>query len=137
MAKLVVAVALCSLFGLVVGIGQMVGAPIPAGVNEECVQRALVYAMQQYNKGTNDMYLSKVMEVTSAKKQVVSGYNIMIQAVISRTMCKKPMTDYAQCAVHTEPHLAQTLTCEFTVYVVPWTGERKLTKQECGNGDFQ
>lgn len=49
---------------------RMLGAPEEADANEEGVQRALDFAMSEYNKGNNDAYHSRVIQVMRAQKQV-------------------------------------------------------------------
>lgn len=48
----------------------MLGAPEEADANEEGVQRALDFAVSEYNKGNNDAYHSRVIQVMRARKQV-------------------------------------------------------------------
>lgn len=61
--------------------GAVLGAenrPLPVGApvdvdnadNDEGLQRALRFAMAEYNKASNDMYSSRVVRVISAKRQV-------------------------------------------------------------------
>lgn len=49
-----------------------VGAPVDVdnADNDEGLQRALRFAMAEYNKASNDMYSSSVVRVISAKRQV-------------------------------------------------------------------
>lgn len=51
---------------------RLVGAPVDVdnADNDEGLQRALRFAMAEYNKASNDMYSSRVVRVISAKKQV-------------------------------------------------------------------
>ena len=49
---------------------RMLGAPEEADANEEGVQRALDFAVSEYNKGSNDAYHSRAIQVVRARKQV-------------------------------------------------------------------
>lgn len=49
---------------------RMLGGPVEADANEEGVQRALDFAVSEYNKGNNDAYHSRVIQVVRAQKQV-------------------------------------------------------------------
>ncbi|KAJ6661387.1 hypothetical protein lerEdw1_015015 [Lerista edwardsae] len=48
---------------------RRVGAPAVVSENDEGVQRALQFAMNEYNKASNDKYSSRVSEVITAQKQ--------------------------------------------------------------------
>eukprot|EP00061_Rhincodon_typus_P001270 g14257.t1 len=45
----------------------------PVDVNSEEVLEAARFALDVYNRGTNDMYLSKIARIMSAKAQVGNG----------------------------------------------------------------
>lgn len=49
---------------------RLLGGLQEANVNEEGVQRAVDFAISEYNKGSNDAYHSRAMEVLRARKQV-------------------------------------------------------------------
>ncbi|XP_075453606.1 cystatin-like [Ascaphus truei] len=110
---------------------SLVGAPIEAQKDEEGVQRALMFAMKEYNKGSNDKYVSKVANVINVKKQIVSGVNYLINVEIGRTTCTKPTYNLGECEFHEQPADLSKLICNFEVWNVPWLGQTKLTKNEC------
>lgn len=63
------------LVGAVVGAQdrpRLVGAPVTIddANNDEGLQRALEFAMAEYNRASNDMYSSRVVRIISAKRQV-------------------------------------------------------------------
>ncbi|NXW63937.1 CYT protein, partial [Eurystomus gularis] len=112
---------------------RIVGAPVDvddAG-NDEGVQRALQFAMTEYNRASNDMYSSRVVRIISAKKQVVAGIKYIIKAEIARTTCQKPAADLQSCAFHDAPQMAKHTVCTFVVYSVPWLNEIKLLEKSC------
>ncbi|NXS43398.1 CYT protein, partial [Balaeniceps rex] len=104
---------------------------IPDADNDEGLQRALQFAMAEYNKASNDMYSSRVVRILSAKRQIVSGIKYMIEVEIGRTTCPKPTTHLQSCAFHDAPQMAKHTTCNFVVYTVPWLNEIKLLESSC------
>ncbi len=55
---------------LAVASAGLVGAPMDADMNDEGVQNALQFAVAQYNRQSNDAFVSQVSEVINVKKQV-------------------------------------------------------------------
>lgn len=51
---------------------RLLGAPVEVdnADNDEGLQRALQFAMSEYNRASNDMYSSRVVRILSAKRQV-------------------------------------------------------------------
>ncbi|KAM4694297.1 uncharacterized protein O3C94_004751 [Discoglossus pictus] len=110
---------------------SMPGAPVPADANEEGVQRALTFAMKEFNKGSNDRYASKVTNIKSVQRQVVAGLNYIMEVEIGRTQCTKPASNLDQCELHTQEDLAKRFACKFVVYDIPWRKKTSLTKNQC------
>ncbi|NXC44248.1 CYT protein, partial [Penelope pileata] len=123
------------LVGAVMGSGQrmgLVGAPMEVSDNDEGVQRAVQFAMAEYNKASNDKYSSRVVRVISAKRQVVSGMKYFLEVEIGRTTCPKSTAgDLQSCEFHEEPEMAKYTKCSFVVYEIPWRNQIKLTKSSC------
>ncbi|NXD79142.1 CYT protein, partial [Halcyon senegalensis] len=112
---------------------RLLGAPVDvsdAG-NDEGLQRALQFAMEEYNKASNDMYSSRVVRIISAKKQLVSGIKYIMEVEIGRTTCSKPADDLQSCAFHEEPQMAKHTICKFVVYTVPWLNKIELLERTC------
>ncbi|NWR66900.1 CYT protein, partial [Bucorvus abyssinicus] len=111
--------------------GTLVGAPVditdPA--NDSGLQRALHFAMEQYNKGSNDMYASRVVRVIQAQRQIVAGIKYTIEAEIARTTCPKPAADLQSCAF--APQMGEHTICNFVVYTVPWLNKTQLLESRC------
>ncbi|OPJ81643.1 cystatin [Patagioenas fasciata monilis] len=112
---------------------RLVGAPVDVdnADNDEGLQRALRFAMAEYNKASNDMYSSRVVRVINAKRQIVSGVKYIMKVEIARTTCTKPATDLQSCAFHDAPQMAKHTICDFVVYTVPWLNEIKLLHSSC------
>ncbi|XP_075352747.1 cystatin-C [Mycteria americana] len=109
----------------------LVGAPMSINDNDEGLQRALQFAMAEYNRASNDMYSSRVVRIISAKRQIVSGIKYIMEVEIGRTTCPKPVVDLQSCAFHDEPQMAKRTICDFVVYTVPWLNQIKLQKSSC------
>ncbi|NXW01098.1 CYT protein, partial [Fregetta grallaria] len=112
---------------------RLVGGPVDIGnpSNDEGLQRALHFAMEEYNKASNDVYSSRVVRVISAKRQIVSGIKYIMKVEIGRTTCPKPATDLQSCAFHDAPQMAKHTICNFVVYTVPWLNQIKLLESSC------
>ncbi|NXJ04815.1 CYT protein, partial [Odontophorus gujanensis] len=122
------------LAGAVLGSGErsrLLGAPVPVSENDEGVQRALQFAMAEYNRASNDKYSSRLVRVISVKRQLVSGIKYVLEVEIGRTTCPKSSADLQNCEFHEEPEMAKHTTCTFVVYNVPWLNEIKLLKSNC------
>ncbi|KAK5612295.1 hypothetical protein CRENBAI_016283 [Crenichthys baileyi] len=100
--------------------------------NDEGFQRALQFAVIQHNNGTNDTVLREVIEVVSAKSQVVAGTKYIMTVILVRTSCEKE-GPAENCTIHKEPEHAQPYQCTFTVWSRPWLNKTQLTKEECLN----
>ncbi|XP_026556773.1 cystatin-2 [Pseudonaja textilis] len=110
---------------------RLLGGRENASPEEPGVQAALQFAMNEYNRGSNDMYASRVSEVVEAQKQIVAGVKYFFTVRIGRTVCRKGASDLENCAFHDTPKLAQTMTCTFEVYRIPWQNRISLQKSSC------
>ncbi|NWX50979.1 CYT protein, partial [Steatornis caripensis] len=112
---------------------RLVGAPVDIdnANNDEGLQRALQFAMAQYNKASNDMYSSRVVRIIRARRQVVAGIKYIMEVEIGRTTCPKPATDLQNCAFSDAPQMAKRTICNFEVYTVPWLNQIKLLESKC------
>ncbi|NWT38638.1 CYT protein, partial [Chroicocephalus maculipennis] len=124
------------LVGAVVGAQdrpRLVGAPVTIddANNDEGLQRALEFAMAEYNRASNDMYSSRVVRIISAKRQIVAGIKYTIEVEVGRTTCPKPANDLQSCAFHDAPQMAKHTICNFVVYTVPWLNQIKLLESNC------
>ncbi|NXH13289.1 CYT protein, partial [Bucco capensis] len=99
--------------------------------NDEGLQRALRFAMEEYNKASNDMYSSRVVRVISAKRQIVAGLKYVMKVEIARTTCPKPAADLQSCALNEAPQMAQHTICNFVVLSVPWLNKMELLQRRC------
>ncbi|KAM9067300.1 cystatin [Sarcophilus harrisii] len=112
-------------------IPRLIGGLSEANVNDENVQRALNFALREFNQASNDKYGSRVFRVLEAKKQLVAGIKYIFQVEIGRTTCTKSVADFSNCPDHKEPPLKKHSICNFEVYTIPWMGKTNLVKSEC------
>ncbi|XP_045385060.1 cystatin-C-like [Lemur catta] len=134
LAALAVALAVSSAAAATSGRrSPMVGGLMDANVNEEDVQRALDFAISEYNKASNDRYHSRALQVVRARKQVVAGMNYFLDVKIGRTTCTKSQPNLDNCPFHEQPHLKREELCSFQIYTVPWLGKISVVKSSCQN----
>ncbi|KAM5245528.1 cystatin-C-like [Ctenodactylus gundi] len=112
---------------------RMLGGLEEADAREEGVQRALDFAVSEYNKASNDAFHSRAVQVLRARKQLVAGVNYFLDVELGRTTCTKSQPKVADCPFHEEPHLQKRQRCSFQIYTVPWQGIISLTKFSCQN----
>ncbi|XP_075781858.1 LOW QUALITY PROTEIN: cystatin-C [Pelodiscus sinensis] len=113
---------------------RLLGGLQAAEENDAGVQRALRFAMSEYNKASNDVYRSAVAEVLQARKQIVSGVKYYLDVKVGRTTCTKSAKEDESCVFHETPALAQRVTCNFVVYVI--LGETKLASRKINASKF-
>ncbi|NWH62553.1 CYT protein, partial [Geococcyx californianus] len=114
--------------------GPIVGAPeeITDPEKDGGLQRALRFAVAEYNRESNDRFSSRVVRIISARKQVVSGLNYMMEVEIARTTCTNPPSNLQSCPIQPRSQVGSKRTiCNFTVYVIPWENKMELTEHRC------
>ncbi|PNI39563.1 CST1 isoform 2 [Pan troglodytes] len=109
---------------------------IPGGIynadlNDEWVQRALHFAISEYNKATKDDYYRRPLRVLRARQQTVEGVNFFFDVEVGRTICTKSQPNLDTCAFHEQPELQKKQLCSFEIYEVPWEDRRSLVKSRC------
>ncbi|XP_029774674.1 cystatin-C-like [Suricata suricatta] len=108
-----------------------VGAPWDADVNDEDVQKALTFALSEYNKASNDENHSRVLRVEGARKQVVAGMNYFLNVEIGRTKCTKSEPNLESCPFYEQPDLLRKKLCFFQIHTIPWVQEKSVVKSHC------
>ncbi|KAF6087702.1 cystatin C [Phyllostomus discolor] len=131
LASLVLALSVSSAAGASPSRPLMPGGLAEADVNEEGVQQALNFALNEYNKASNDAFHSRALRVVRARKQVVAGLNYFLDVEIGRTTCTKSQPNLASCPFHIQPHLRKKALCSFQIYTVPWLGKTSMVKSSC------
>ncbi|XP_051507941.1 cystatin C (amyloid angiopathy and cerebral hemorrhage) [Myxocyprinus asiaticus] len=115
---------------LAVASGGLVGGPMDADKNDEGVQKALQFAVAQYNRMSNDAYLRQVSEVIKVQRQVVSGLKYIFTVNMARTSCRKGEAE-TLCAIHEDPAVAQVTECKIVVWSQPWMNSIKVLENTC------
>ncbi|KAL1262759.1 hypothetical protein QQF64_005498 [Cirrhinus molitorella] len=115
---------------LAVASAGMTGGVMDADINEEGVQKALQFAVAQYNRQSNDAYVSQVASVVKAQKQVVAGMKYIFTVKMGRTSCRKGGVE-TLCAIHEDPSFARVTECKITVWSKPWEPSNKVLKNTC------
>ncbi|XP_040283333.1 cystatin-F [Bufo bufo] len=107
------------------------GFPRNASTNDPEVKKAMRLTVYAFNNMSNDVYLSKELEIQKAMIQVVKGIKYMLLAKLARTVCKKN-TEYIldQCEFQKEP-LKKVFTCYSEVWKISWLHFEKVSVLEC------
>ncbi|XP_042358605.1 cystatin-like [Plectropomus leopardus] len=108
----------------------MTGQPLEVPVNSSKVLTAARFAVVEFNKANvEDQFAYKIVNVTSAKMQVVAGINYILDMQLGRTSCNRSHTvDSEPCVFSSEP---KELQCHFVVTEIPWKNLRVLTQKKC------
>nr|XP_015799650.2 cystatin-C [Nothobranchius furzeri] len=125
--------------------------PIPGGLfdikaNDTDVQEVLSFFTIQHNNGTNDTYLHQVREVVRVQAQVVAGLKYYFTVNMARSTCRKDDAEEdsskkddvnkddakkEECVIQTEPALAHSYQCTFTVWSRRWLNDTRLLEHKC------
>ncbi|XP_013861423.1 cystatin [Austrofundulus limnaeus] len=114
-----------------------VGLGIPGGIsdtdaNDKNVQEALKFAVDQHNDVNNVTHIRKVTDVIKAQIQVVAGLLYHLNVNLANTNCSSDTKEVNElCDIQTDPKLAQSFQCNFTVWSRAWLNDTRLTKHTC------
>uniref|UniRef100_UPI003AAB7122 cathepsin F n=1 Tax=Centroberyx gerrardi TaxID=166262 RepID=UPI003AAB7122 len=130
--------ALAAVLGPVLGLGEDLdrplfgppGSPIRLPESDPGLKKALQFAEERYNLGSNAMHVRRVSKLISASKQLVKGIRYTITVELSNTQCKKSAM-LRTCDFYPEPHKLKTEVCVFEVWDIPWQSTSTLLKQKC------
>ena len=98
-----------------------------ADTSDKDVQQAVEFALHRYNSDNNDLYLSALVRVVRARRQVVAGMNYYLDLEIGRTTCTKDQSTQDACPFSEE----STQLCSFVVYSRSWENYMDLTSFRC------
>ncbi|CAB1338641.1 unnamed protein product [Coregonus sp. 'balchen'] len=102
-----IVVPLLAVAFMVASASGMPGGVTDADMNDRETRDALQFAVVEYNKGTNDLYVRQVAKVIKAQQQVVAGMKYIFTVQMARTPCKKGGVAKV-CAVHKDPAAVRT-----------------------------
>lgn len=106
------------------------GSPMRLQESDPGLKKAVQFAEERYNLGSNAMHLRRVSRLLSATKQLVKGIRYTITVELSNTQCKKSAM-LRTCDFYPETQKLKTEICLFEVWDVPWQGISTLLKQKC------
>ncbi|KAK7901390.1 hypothetical protein WMY93_018159 [Mugilogobius chulae] len=102
---------------------MMTGHPRDVSVKNRKVWRAAQFAVSEFNEAsTHEPFSYQILNVTSAKVQVVAGINYIMEVQLRR-VCKK--SHWEKCP---DP---KDLRCSFTVTEIPWQHKRFVYRKSC------
>ncbi|XP_061785132.1 cathepsin F [Nerophis lumbriciformis] len=134
----ILCLALAAVTGSSLGLGEDMdrplfgppGSPIRLMESDPGLKKALRFAEERYNLGSNAMHLRKVSKLIAATKQLVKGIRYSITVELSNTQCKKSAM-LRTCDFYPELHKLKTEVCVFEIWDIPWQGTSTLVKQKC------
>ncbi|KAK2853031.1 hypothetical protein Q7C36_008232 [Tachysurus vachellii] len=109
---------------------DMVGAPEDADINSPEIQNALHFAVAQYNAESDSIYTSQIVKVISVQTQVVAGVKYIFTVEMAKTSCKKTEAK-DNCAMNSDPAIAQPHECMLAVWSQPWINSVQLIENTC------
>nr|XP_012594647.1 cystatin-8 [Microcebus murinus]XP_012594648.1 cystatin-8 [Microcebus murinus] len=95
------------------------------------VKQCLWFAMQEYNKESEDKYIFMVTRVLRAQLRVTYCLEYIIDVEIVRSNCKKISSNNENCAIQRNSKLEKRVSCTFFMEALPWNGEFNLIEKEC------
>ncbi|XP_029926695.1 cystatin-like [Myripristis murdjan] len=120
----------CASAGCFVAAGQvMTGRPVAVPANSSDVWRAARFALSEFNRADDeDLFAYKIINITSAKIQVVAGIKYILEVQLGRTLCRKKDTaDPEPCVLQND----SKKLCHFIVTEIPWEDATVLTQKNC------
>lgn len=134
----ILSLVLAAVLGSVLGLGEDLdrplfgppGSPIRLRESDPGLKKALQFAEDRYNRGSNAMHVRRVSRLVSASKQLVKGIRYTITAELSNTQCKKSAM-LRTCDFYAEAHKLKTEVCLFEVWDIPWQNTSTLLRQKC------
>ncbi|KAL6487904.1 hypothetical protein MHYP_G00045300 [Metynnis hypsauchen] len=123
-------VVLLAVLCLTVESSSLDGAPVDTTLADQGAWDALQFAVDQYNRASHDMYLSKVSRVIRVQEQVVSGMKYIFTVEMARTPCWKGCI-VERCPIHSNPVLARRHVCRLAVWSRPWMKKTLLVENTC------
>ncbi|KAL2083291.1 hypothetical protein ACEWY4_021064 [Coilia grayii] len=122
------AMAMVSTSVLPGGIQPMIpGAPKDVNTTTPEVREALNFAVNEFNKRNNDIYIYKVEKVNKAQIQVVFG----ILYIFEVQMVRSGIKNRGEMMPSDKSEVTKPYTCFLRVLSRPWLGRPQLTEHVC------
>ena len=106
----------------------LVGGLQPVNVDDTYVKELAAFALSEMDKGTESTYQRKVVRITEAKKQVVSGILMYLKLELGLTSCVKGQSNANDCALTSE----EKEVCTVKVWDQSWLNKREVQDVQCG-----
>ncbi|XP_006860816.1 PREDICTED: cystatin-8 [Chrysochloris asiatica] len=103
----------------------------PINFSNANVKQCLWFAVQDYNKESEDKYVFQVVKILQAQLQVTDRMEYFIDVEIARTTCKKPLNNNENCVIQENYKLGKKVICSFLVGALPWNGDFTVMKRKC------
>ncbi|XP_048205317.1 cystatin-8-like [Perognathus longimembris pacificus] len=103
----------------------------PVNVSNVNVKQCVWFAMQEYNKNSEDKYIFLVVKIPHAQLQITDRLEYLIDVRIARSNCRKPLNNSELCAVEENSEREKNVHCSFLVGALPWNGEFDVLKKQC------
>ncbi|XP_049828716.1 kininogen-1-like [Schistocerca gregaria] len=105
------------------------GGLADADVNEEGVKKAADFALTEIEKTSNSAYKQTLVQILSAKKQVVAGFLYHLQLEVGESSCDKGSNKPAsECSLREG---SNNQICTVKVWDRPWLKSREVTQVDC------
>nr|XP_046257945.1 cystatin-SA-like [Scatophagus argus] len=118
-----------SVGGFVTAEQVMTGEPRRVPVSSARVLSAARFAVAEFNRANaEDTFAYKLVNITSAKIQVVAGINYILDVQLGGSVCKTSDMDDREPCAYFEP---KELQCHFIVTEISWEDSRVLTQYKC------
>ncbi|XP_074083735.1 cystatin-M [Macrotis lagotis] len=113
--------------------GNMLGARTQLSPSHPEVKKVAQFAVESFNKDSNNMYYFRDTKILKAERQLVSGVKYFLTMEMGSTECRKGMTllegeNLAGCPFSTEE---EKIKCDFEILVVPWKKQNTLQQISC------
>ncbi|XP_004586039.1 cystatin-8 [Ochotona princeps] len=103
----------------------------PVNTTNANVRQSVWFAMQEYNRESEDKHIFLVAKILQAQLQITNRLEYDIDVEIARSNCQKPISEDESCVIAGDPNLEKKLVCNFWVGALPWNGEFTLLKKHC------
>jgi hypothetical protein len=102
-------------------------------VDRDDVVNAVNYAVKDANGRSEKNNFFKLFKISSAKHQVVSGFNYFVKFTVGETNCTKLLAfDAPETCFYLENASKNTVECNATILDQPWGSTRyTITRSEC------
>ncbi|CAH2324797.1 cathepsin F-like [Pelobates cultripes] len=95
------------------------------------LKRLVDLAVREYNKASTHKDVYRQLQVTDARKQLVSGVKYDLTVLLGRTLCKKESNVNLDKCQFDYTNNVKAQKCNFSILVVPWINETKILHQLC------